>query len=58
MQIYTSMAYEGPPVVKEIKRELAVILKYVGWGVVLATMYICMLCHVCTLMIELKATQE
>ena len=30
VQVYTSMAYDGPPVVKKIKRELAAILEYVG----------------------------
>ena len=28
VQIYTSLSYEGPPVVKKIKNELAKILRY------------------------------
>ena len=27
VQLYTALAYEGPPIVKKIKRELAALLK-------------------------------
>lgn len=30
VQIYTSLSYEGPPVVRKIKNELADILRYVN----------------------------
>ena len=40
VQLYTALAYEGPPVVKKVKRELAELLKYVYFAIKPPSLYI------------------
>ena len=41
VQLYTSLAYEGPPVVKRIKKELTEILRFVCVTYLLTGLLIC-----------------